>query len=112
MAPVSVRAFLSLLVALAMFAAPAFTRSGEAMASEPHHSAAMADHCEKPTTDNNEHSKAPAKSCCISMCMAVAVAPAAPDAEEALRQTPAVFSTKAFHKISPSEPATPPPRLA
>lgn len=111
---VSIRTLFAVLVAFAVLCAPAFTRAGEAFAaSSGHHGQMMeAGHCTIPPSGAADHDKAPAKSCCISMCMAVAVAPAAPIVGKVAASAPAVSGLRAFHAIGPAELATPPPKLS
>ena len=110
----SVRTLLAMVVALAVLFAPTFTRAGEAFAAVPDHHAQMmqAGHCQAPPAQPGDHHKAPAKSCCISMCMAVAITPASPLVEKVAQRAPAVFGVASFHVNSPAELATPPPKLA
>lgn len=111
--PVSIRKLLSILVALAVLFAPAFTRFGAAHAATPNHHAQLMDsgHCQMPPSQSGEHKKA-AKDCCISMCMAVAIAPAAPAEESDLKPVPAVFAVRTIHLPYLGEIATPPPRVS
>lgn len=109
----NIRTLLAVFVALAVLFAPAFTRAGEAFAAVPDHHAQMmeAGHCQPPA-GSPEHGKAPAKSCCISMFMAVAITPAAPPEEKPVQSARPVRRAASFHVNSPIELATPPPRLS
>lgn len=118
----SVRKLLAVLIALAVLFAPAFSRAGEAFAAVPDHHMQMMDagHCQSPPA-NAEHDKhdkhdkrdkAAEKSCCISMCMGVAVTPAAPPRASAPSPAPAIFAIRALHLSHLDEIATPPPKLA
>jgi hypothetical protein len=101
-----------ILVALAMLFAPGVT--GAAMAAAPNHAMAMmeAGHCQAPASRSGHHDQSDGKSCCVSMCMALAVAPSSPaDAMPARREMPQFASPKAYHGV-PAEIATPPPRRA
>jgi hypothetical protein len=112
---VSIRTLFALLVAFAVLCAPAFTRAGEAVAAvSSHHGQMMeAGHCtETPLSGAADKDKAPGKSCCISMCMAVAVAPDAPTVEKVAASAPAVSGLRTFHAIGLAELATPPPKLS
>ena len=101
-----------ILVALAVMLAPAFTRAGEAFASVPDHHAQMmkAGKCHAPESGGTDEDKAFAKSCCVSMCMAVAMMPAAPIEDSPLQPQPAVSAIPALHLSHLGEIATPPPR--
>jgi len=114
----------AMIVALALLLAPALTRAGEAMAAAPNHHGQMMDsgHCKAPALkadDGNaghhgktdHQGKADGKSCCVSMCMAVAVAPTAPITEFDHLITPATFAVTTIHLPFEGELATPPPRL-
>jgi hypothetical protein len=112
--PVSIQKLFAIFVALAVLIAPAFSRAGEAFAAVPVHHAEMteADHCKSMPTERGHQDKAPAKICCTSMCMAVAVVPAAPIAEKMVQAAPPVFAVPSFHLGHLAEIATPPPRSA
>ena len=107
---VSIRKLFAVFVALAVLVAPSVT--GAALAASPHHAMQMmeAGHCEAPPPSGNHQHRMDGKTCCISMCMALAVAPTAP-AETAtlLRQIAQFAPPKAYHGL-PAEIATPPPR--
>src|SRR5574338_902735 len=109
---VSFRTLFALFVALAVLFAPGVARAGEAFTAMPDHQAQMmeAGHCQMPPSKSADHDKMPGKSCCISMCMAIAVTPAAPDIERLAPNAPAVFALPTFHTSAPPELATPPPR--
>ena len=108
----SISKLFAILVALAVLLAPAFTRAGEAFASVPDHHAQMMQtgECHAPESGGPDEDKAPAKSCCISMCMAVAMMPAAPIKDSPLKPQPAVSAIPALHLSHLGEIATPPPR--
>ena len=108
----SISKLFAILVALAVLLAPAFTRAGEAFASVPDHHAQMMQtgECHAPESGGPDDDKAPAKSCCISMCMAVAMMPAAPMKDSPLTPQPAVSAISALHLSHLGEIATPPPR--
>jgi hypothetical protein len=110
--PVSIRKLFAILLALAVLLAPGV--SGAAMAAAPHHDMQMmeAGHCETPPSMPGGHEKMAGKSCCIAMCMALAVAPFAPAEDRMPRQQIAGFvPPQAYHSL-PSEIATPPPRFS
>lgn len=104
----------AIFVAIAVLFAPAFTRAGEAFAAVSDHQAQMmaAGHCKAPPAEAGDQEKAPAKNCCISMCMAVAAAPTSPTSEKDVHSAPAVFTARTFLIGLPQEIATPPPRSA
>ena len=110
----SVSKLFTILVALSVLLAPAFARAGEAFASVPDHHAQMmkAGECHAPESDGTDDGKALAKSCCISMCMAVAMMPAAPIEDSPLKPQQAVSAIPALHLSHLGEIATPPPRRA
>ena len=111
---VSIRTLLAVFVALAVLFAPALTRADEAFAAVPDHLAQMmeAGHCQMPPAGSPEHDRAPVKSCCISMFMAVAIAPAAPPEEKPVQSARPVRRAASLYVNSPIELATPPPRLS
>jgi hypothetical protein len=103
------RLICKLLLLVAVLFAPGVT--GAAMAAASHHGVAVmeAGHCQTPPSTGH-HDQTDGKSCCISMCMAVAVAPSAPAEMLLPRQQIAQFAPlKAYHGL-PAEIATPPPR--
>lgn len=108
----SIRKLFALLVALAVLFAPGVT--GAAMAAAPdHHMQVMeAGHCEAPPSSAGHHDKMGGKSCCISMCMAVAIAPTARAIDHEVAHAPATFVIPALHLAYLAEIATPPPRRA
>ena len=106
----SIRKLFTLLLALAVLVAPDVTSA--AMAASPHHDMAMmeAGHCQSPASGGAHHDKMDGKSCCIAMCMALAVAPSIPTEPMPPRQQLAGFmAPNAYHGL-PAEIATPPPR--
>jgi hypothetical protein len=113
-ASVSVRKLFAILVALAVLFAPAFSRAGEAFAAAPDHHAQMMEggHCQSPPAESDGHDKAAEKSCCISMCMGVAVTPPAPARAEGPAPAPAVSAIPPLHLSYLGEIATPPPKFA
>lgn len=113
-APVSLRNLFGILVAVALLFAPALTRAGAAYAGVPDHHAQMMEpgHCQAPPSHPGDRNEAPAKNCCISMCMAVAVTAPAPLAASDLPPTPAVFAVASLHLAYLGEIATPPPRAS
>lgn len=110
----SMQKLFAILVALAVLVAPAFTRAGEAFAAVPDHHAQMltTGHCQDAAPGSDQEEDSPAQTCCISMCMAVAVAPPKALSEGDVLHSPAVFTARAFVMGLPAEIATPPPRFA
>ena len=110
--PVSISKLFAMLVAVAVLLAPAFSRAGEAFASVPDHHAQMmeAGHCDAPAPDSGDQDQAPTKSCCISMCMGIAITPAAPAKDGQLKPALALFAVPTLHLSYLGEIATPPPR--
>ena len=113
-APVSMRRLFGMLIAFAMFFAPLAMQSGAAMAMAPadHHAQMMrAGHCgEQPS--KSHPGKSMDKSCCVSMCAAVAMAPSSvvePRRVSLSAQHPAL---DLFQHNFLAELPTPPPRLA
>lgn len=111
---VSIRRLFAILVALALLFAPAFTDAGEAFAATPDHHARMmeAGHCQMPSSNSGDHNKAPIKSCCVAMCMAVAIAPDVRAAVVAQAPATAYFAAPGSWHGYLGEIATPPPRQA
>lgn len=109
---VSIRRLFAILVAVAVLFAPVFTRAGEAQAAVPDHHLQMMEsgNCQMPPSDSGEHDTAPAKSCCISMCMAIGIAPPPPVRGSDLKPVPAVSGIPTLHLSYLGEIATPPPR--
>ena len=116
--PVNIRNLFGILLALAVLFAPALTSAGAAYAAVPEHQIQMMDagHCTSAPSGNHEksgsHDKSMTKSCCIAMCMALAVAPSAPAISELPKRIVLVFLAPSFRIGLPAEIATPPPRLA
>jgi len=116
---VSIRTLFALLVAVAVLFAPALTRAGEAFAAVPDHHAQMmqSGHCKIAPSQSGDDDKSPShekagKTCCISMCMAVAVTPPARATAVAMPAPSPTFPlTHQYHGCI-AEIATPPPRLA
>lgn len=109
---VSTHRLFALLVAFAVLLGPVLTHAGAASAAAPgHHDQMMeAGHCEAPPADTSEDDAAPVKSCCVSTCMAIAIAPPAPMAAGGLKPAPRLFAVPTLHLSYLGEIATPPPR--
>jgi hypothetical protein len=69
-----------------------------------------AGHCQEPASKANHHEQTDGKSCCIAMCMALAVAPLAPSEAAPPQQQVAQFALPAVYRGRLAEIATPPPR--
>ena len=115
----NIRTLFAMFVAVAVLFAPALTRAGEAFAAVPDHYAQMmqSGHCKTAPfhsgddDKSSDHNKA-GMTCCISMCMAVAVTPPTPAASVVmLAASPTFPLTHQYHGLI-TEIATPPPRLA
>jgi hypothetical protein len=68
-------------------------------------------HCSSPPPKHDQGKSTP-KPCCVTMCMAVAVASAAPEAPPPIRQSTATFAHPEAYRGVLAEIATPPPRLS
>lgn len=112
---VNFRFLLAIFAALSMLAAPSLAHSAMPSTMPEHHAmdgmgAMEMGHCKAPASKSQ--GSAPAKSCCLSMCVSAAVAPQAPLAAVEQRQSEEYFSAaKTWHGLI-SEIATPPPRFA
>jgi hypothetical protein len=110
---VSIRKIFAILVALAVLATPSVTYAAMPVAAPHHHDMQIMEmgHCQTPPSNSGDHGQAD-KNCCISMCMALAVAPAAPgDAAEWKHAITYFTVPQSWHGYI-GEIATPPPRTA
>lgn len=114
----SLRTLFAALVAMAVLFAPAMARAGEAFVAVPDHHAQMmqSGHCKtapshSPDGKSSGNDRA-GMTCCISMCMAVAVTPPAPAAAVAVHAAAPSFPLAHQYHGLIAEIATPPPRLA
>ena len=108
----SIHKLFAVVVALAVLFAPAVSRA--AMAATADHQATMmeAGHCKAPPSKSDDHDKMTGKSCCITMCMAIAIEPpASAETAEPPQQMVQFVPPNAFHGLL-AEIATPPPRPA
>ena len=109
-----------MLVAVAVLFAPGLTRAGAALASVPDHDIQMMEsgHCKAAPShaDAGEESSgddnAAGKTCCISISLAIPVAPPVPAKAVALHGPAAPFPLASQYRDRVAEIATPPPRLA
>jgi len=111
----SLRKLFAIVIALALLLAPGFSRLGEASAAVPdgYHAQMIKDgHCQSPAPAPNDDQKAPAKSCCLSMCMGVTVASPHPVHTDKAGPAPTTFVVRSLHLSYLGDIATPPPKLA
>jgi hypothetical protein len=108
----SIPKLFTIMIAIAVLFAPAFTTSMPAYAAVPDHHVQMMEkgHCE-PATDIDKDSMAD-MACCGDMCMAVAVAPPASQMVKPLVGSVPAAGLQEFQTGIPAELATPPPRAA
>jgi len=108
----TIRPFLAFAVTIAVLFASAFTGVAAASAAVPMHDMAMMEmgHCSSAPAKHD--GKGMAKPCCIAMCMAVAIAPTAPEPLPLIIQAAATFQLPKSHVGYLGEIATPPPRLS
>ena len=107
------RPILSFILALAVLFASSFTGAAAASAAAmPGHDMKMMEmgHCSSPASSHE--GKSMPKQCCIAMCMAVAIAPTAPEDLLEVTQPAATFILPTSHKGFLGEIATPPPRVS
>ena len=105
---------LAALIALAVLFAPGVARAGEVFAAVPDHHQQMmqSGHCET-TAGDEEHDGDPASmSCCVAMCMAVALTSASAPERVALPRSLNSGTQTSFVVGTAAEIATPPPRAA
>ena len=111
---VSLRPLFATLIALAMLFAPLAMQSGSAMAMAPadHHAQMMEKgHCgDQPATGKD--GKQMDKSCCVAMCTAVAMTPAAPLEPHTFHGPADHPQLSQFHHGYLAKLPTPPPRRA
>jgi|SRR5260221_2004327 len=109
-APMSLRKLFSALIALAVLFAPTVTSAAAAHAGVPDHQMQMmeAGHCNSMPSSHQHPSDG--KSCCISICMGLAVSLSAPVTEIAPPASRPVYFVAALHLPYLGEIATPPPR--
>jgi len=108
----AIRKLLGVLIALAVLFAPSAV-AAEHIAMMPGHDMQTMEmgHWDAPPS-KSDHDKAPAKNCCISMCMAVAVTPEAPVSDVEMQHPAAYFAVASSWHGYLGEIATPPPRSA
>jgi hypothetical protein len=109
--PKSFGKLFAIVVTLAVLFAPSMAYAAVPMTT--HHDMQVMEmgHCEMLPSKNSNHNKANGKSCCISMCMAVAIAPSTPaDAAEPTHDATYFVVPQSWHGFL-GEIATPPPRM-
>lgn len=99
-----------LLLLLAVLFAPALTSMAAAHAGLDDHQMQMMETGYCSSMPSSHHDKSDGKSCCISMYIGVAIAPAAPTEKVDLRASPPIFFVAPLHRPYLGEIATPPPR--
>ena len=106
------RSLLAFMIMMAVLLASAVTGAAAASAATMNHDMQMMEmgHCSSPPA--KEDSKAPVKSCCIAMCMAVAIEPTAPAQLGDMHHQATYFAVPTSWHGFLGEIATPPPRLA
>ncbi|NUR13286.1 MAG: hypothetical protein HOQ20_15810 [Bradyrhizobium sp.] len=106
------RSLLAFVIMMAVLFASAVTGTATASAATMNHDMQMMEmgHCASPPA--KENGKAPVKSCCIAMCMAVAIAPTVPAQLRDIHHQTAYFAVPTSWHGYLGEIATPPPRLA
>jgi hypothetical protein len=113
-ATVSIRKLFAILVALSVLLAPSVAAAADHGMSMADHEKTMMEmgHCQAPPSGHLDHDKKAGSSCCISMCLAVAVAPTTPNLEKHLRAEQPNLFVPTEHEAFLGEIATPPPRFA
>lgn len=109
---VSIQRLFAVLVALAVLLGPVLTQASAAAAAVPDHHMQMMEsgHCESPPSNSDDEDQTPAKSCCVSAYMGIAVVPSVRLSDNAAQPVPAVFGLSTLHLSYLGEIATPPPR--
>jgi hypothetical protein len=108
----SFKSLFAILVALAVLVAPSAAFAGMAVAA--HHRGMQSmemGHCQTPPSKDADRGKAD-KNCCISMCLTLAVAPAAPAGAVEVPHAVTYFTAPQSWHGYLGEIATPPPRTA
>ena len=106
------RPLFAFVIMIAVLFASAVTGSAAASAATMNHDMQMMEmgHCSSPPA--KEDGKAPVKSCCIAMCMAVAIEPTASALLDEIHHQTTYFAVPtSWHRFL-GEIATPPPRRA
>lgn len=109
----TIQKLFAMFAALSVLLAPAVASATMSASAHDRMQMQMMDggHCQGPSNSSG-HDKMGGKSCCIAMCMAVAVAPSTPAETAPVPQQVAQFAIpRAYHGL-PAEIATPPPRYS
>jgi hypothetical protein len=111
---VSAHRLFAILVAFALLFAPSMTTAAMGGPASGHQMPMMdrGSHCQMPVGGSSDHHKSDAKSCCVWMCMALAVRPQSAAAIGIVPQAPPRFSAAPAPVGYLGEIATPPPRNA
>ena len=109
---VSCRALLSFLAAIAMLFTPAFAPAVAASVGPVNHheQMMMTGHCESMPDGSMDGEDS--KSCCIALCLAVAVVPSGTSEPQDVPRSAKTYLFDSFAAGVPPEIATPPPRSA
>lgn len=115
----SIRSLLAMLVAVAVLFAPALTRGGEAFAAIPDHHVQMMEsgHCNSAPSHSGGDEESPGsdeagtKTCCMSISLGVATAPAAAPDKVSLHGPAPSFALTNQYRGRIAEIATPPPKF-
>lgn len=106
------RSLLAVCVAVAVIFTPAAARACVAFAAVPDHQMQMMEigPCQMPSSGAADHRNG-GKSCCISDCLDIAAAFAAPMSERVTLSVPPLFAVPSSLFSYPGELPTPPPKL-
>ena len=106
------RSLFAFVIMISVLFASAVTGTASASAATMNHDMQMMEmgHCSSPPA--KEDGKAPVKSCCIAMCVAVAIEPSAPARLGDLHHQTTYFAVPSSWHGFLGEIATPPPRVA
>ena len=107
------RPLLAFMAMIAVLFASALTGTAAASAATMTHDTQMMEmgHCSSPPAEQHD-GKGMAKTCCIAMCTAVAVAPTAPAQPGEIHHQASYFAVPTSWHGFLAEIATPPPRLS
>lgn len=110
----SIRKLFGLMVALTVLFAPSVASAAERGMTMANHQIQMMEmgHCQSSPSSQGNQDKNAGHSCCISMCMGVAAAPAARVMEVLPPHAPATSKVSTLHLAQLVEIATPPPRFS
>lgn len=110
--PVALHKLFAMILAVAVLFAPSVAHASMMAGTASSHQTQVMEmgHCD--SAPGKSDGKAPVKSCCIAMCMAVAISPATPAGIARLQHTPTYFAVPTSWHGHLGEIATPPPRFA